>query len=324
MAPVYIAKPAKLSKNTSSVSNKISFQHSYNYILPSISNSTSTTSSNILPASPANLPSTQVILPARLDHEAELSKESYEELVQFKDIWHHAPQSDQEADVPSPCSCPSLPMGSGPTFEQKFVDQITRRRDFNSPMQFPKHVSHYVEKEVSFGSLVGLLKPSELSSSPEGFTDDDFNSLLALAVHLGPRLSINEGHISPPGPVCITLGLQYDVDNNIISLPEDEVVALTTLLNEQLDKPKATEKELASLAGMLLNAANVFFAGRLFLNQGLATKRRAFRRKHSIYLVEAFRDDIQWWLEALQIRNGVSFLVHDFTSEFSLDASTND
>ena len=91
MAPVYIAKPAKLSKNTSSVSNKISFQHSYNYILPSISTSTSTTSSNILPASPASLPSTQVILPVHLDHEDELSEESYEELVQFKDIWHHAP-----------------------------------------------------------------------------------------------------------------------------------------------------------------------------------------------------------------------------------------
>jgi hypothetical protein len=34
------------------------------------------------------------------------------------------------------------------------------------------------------------------------------------------------------------LGLQYDVDNNTISLPEDKVVALTTLLKEWLDKPK--------------------------------------------------------------------------------------
>ena len=144
-----------------------------------------------------------------------------------------------------------------------------------------------------------------------------------MAAHLGLRLSTTEGHISPPGPVCIALGLQYDVDANTISLPEDKVIALSALLKEWLDKPKATEKELASLAGKLLNACNVFFAGRLFLNRVLATKRRAARLKHSIYLEEAFRDDIQWWLEALQLRNGVSFLVHKATAEISMDASSN-
>ena len=102
--------------------------------------------------------------------------------------------------------------------------------------------------------------------SPEGLADDIFSSFLALAAHLGLRLSKTKGHISPPGPVCIALGLQYDVDNNTISLPEEKVVALTTLLQEWLHKPRATEKELTSFAGKLLNAANVFFAGRLFLN----------------------------------------------------------
>ena len=119
------------------------------------------------------------------------------------------------------------------------------------------------------------------TTTDDPFADDNFSSFLALAAHLGLRLSTTEGHISPPGPVCIALRLQYDVDNNTISLPEDKVVALTTLLKEWLDKPKATEKELASLAGKLLNTANVFFAGRLFLNRVLATKRRASRLKHS-------------------------------------------
>ena len=85
------------------------------------------------------------------------------------------------------------------------------------------------------------------------------------------RLS-TKGLISPPGPVCIALGPQYGVYNNTISLPEDKVVAPTTLLKEWLYKPRASEKKLASLAGTLLNAANVFFAGRLFLNRVLATK----------------------------------------------------
>ena len=154
-------------------------------------------------------------------------------------------------------------------------------------------MSHYVEKGVSFGSLVGPFKSSELQRfvwaivrlyrsqlhshqgsynkirgckcsshcdygedrvlgyinnmlgfSPVGLTDDNFDSFLALAEHFGLRLP--EGHTSPPGPVCIALGLQFHVVNSIISLPEDKVVALTTMLKEWLGKP---EKEPASLAG---------------------------------------------------------------------------
>ena len=94
MAPVYTAKPAKLPKNTYLVSNKISFQHSYSYILPSISAPTPTTSTYILPAGHACLPSSQVTLPVHMEHEAVPPEKSYEELVQFRDIWYHAPQSD--------------------------------------------------------------------------------------------------------------------------------------------------------------------------------------------------------------------------------------
>ena len=164
--------------------------------------------------------------------------------------------------------------------------------------------------------------------SREPVAADNFSSFLALADHLGLRLSTTSGHVSPPGPVCVCLGLEYDVENNTISLPKAKLEALLELLRDWLDKPTATEKELASIAGKLLNASNVFFAGRLFLNRVLATKRRAarcfklYRSKH-IYLEEAFRDDLHWWLDALQLRNGISFLVHESTADITLDASSS-
>ena len=67
----------------------------------------------------------------------------------------------------------------------------------------------------------------------------------------------------------------------------------------------------------------MLFAGTLFVNRVLTTKRRAAKFSHSIYLEEAFRDDIQWGLDALPVRNGVSFLVQDATVKISLDASSN-
>ena len=132
-----------------------------------------------------------------------------------------------------------------------------------------------------------------IAVSAEPDAADNFSSFLALAEHLGLRLSTTPGHVSPPGPVCICLGLEYDVDRNTISLPKANLEALLELLRDWLDKPTATEKELASLSGKLLNACNVFFAGRLFLNRILATKRKAARRfkmyrSEFIYLEEAF------------------------------------
>ena len=113
--------------------------------------------------------------------------------------------------------------------------------------------------------------------SHQCLAEDNFSSLMALANHLGLRLYTMKGHISPPGPVCIALGLEYNMDKNTISLSEEKVHALTSLLQDCLDKPKASKKELVSLIGKLLNMCNVLFDGRLFLNRIMATKRRANR-----------------------------------------------
>ena len=73
----------------------------------------------------------------------------------------------------------------------------------------------------------------------------------------------------------------------------------------------------------MLYAANVFFAGRLFLNRCLATKRFASRFSEPIFLAEDFYADIRWWQSAIKSRNGVSFLVPESSLDISLDASTD-
>ena len=191
-----------------------------------------------------------------------------------------------------------------------------------APGPSPVHATRTGESHPGLRALTWRYINDILGLFPERLADDNISSLLALAAHLGLRLSPTKGHMSPPGPVCIALGLQYGVDNNTISLPEDKVVAPTKLLEEWLDKPRASKKKPASLAGTLLNAANVAFAGRLFPNRVSATKRQAFRLIQSIYMEKVFRDKVQWWLEAPQIRNGVSSLVHKSTSDSPLDAST--
>ena len=141
-----------------------------------------------------------------------------------------------------------------------------------APGPSPVHATRTGESHPGLRALTWRYINDILGLFPERLADDNINSSLALAAHLGLRLSPTKGHMSPPGPVCIALGPQYGVDNNTISLPEDKVVAPTTLLKEWLDKPRASKKKSASIAGTLLNAANVAFAGRLFPNRVSATK----------------------------------------------------
>ena len=162
-----------------------------------------------------------------------------------------------------------------------------------------------------------------LGVSPECLAQLNFNSVLALADHLGLRLSQTPGHIAAPSTECECLGVLYNTENNTMRLPQDKLEALTALLVVWINKKTATEHELAVLCGKLLYAANVISAGRLFLNRCLATKRRASRFREAIYLDEDFWADVRWWQEAIALRNGVSFLVPDDTLHMSLDASTN-
>merc|ERR1712105_254410 len=162
-----------------------------------------------------------------------------------------------------------------------------------------------------------------MGASPESLAQINFDSALALAKSLGLRISQTPGHVSPPNTVCECLGILYDTEKNTMRLPQDKVDALTALLKVWVSKQTASEHELAVLCGRLLYAAGVIFAGRLFLNRCLATKRRASRLPKPTILTRDFFQDIEWWLDAIQTRNGVSFLVPVSTVHISLDASSN-
>ena len=169
----------------------------------------------------------------------------------------------------------------------------------------------------------------------EGYIDDfigfvaqcmaqlQFDAALQLADLLGLRLSKTPGHVSPPSASCECLGIVYDTDRNTMELPQDKVKDLTALLLDWSSKTRATEHELAVLCGKLLYCANVIISGRLFLNRCLATKRFASRLSQPTILTQEFFQDTKWWMEAIKVRNGVSFLVPTAETHVSLDASSN-
>ena len=161
-----------------------------------------------------------------------------------------------------------------------------------------------------------------LAFSPECLAQVQFEAALNMAQELGLRLSNTPGHVSPPNTVCECLGILYNTELNTMELPPDKVADVTALLTSWLSKSRATEHELAVLSGKLLYCSNVIFAGRLFLNRCLATKRFAAKIATPTVLTEDFFQDIKWWLVAVKVRNGISFLVPAAEVHVSLDASS--
>ena len=162
-----------------------------------------------------------------------------------------------------------------------------------------------------------------LAFAPECMAQLQFEAALNMAKELGLRLSDTPGHVSPPSAACECLGILYNTDQNTMELPQDKVADVTALLLLWTSKSRATEHELAVLSGKLLYCSNVIFAGRLFLNRCLATKRFASKISQPTVLTQDFFQDIKWWLAAIKVRNGVSFLVPASDIHVSLDASSN-
>ena len=113
----------------------------------------------------------------------------------------------------------------------------------------------------------------------------------------------------------------FDLDNNTVSLPAEKLSALLDLIDEWLDKSRATKKQFASLAGELINASNVVRSGRLPTSSVLANKRLSPSVYVPVLIDEACRADLRWWRKALLSRNGVSFLEHNFDVSLAMVAS---
>ena len=162
-----------------------------------------------------------------------------------------------------------------------------------------------------------------IAVAPSHLAEFQYEQFLALCSTLGITMSNTPGHLVPPSSSCTALGLQYDLEANTISLPASKVTALLSTLHAWRSKSQVTEKQLCSLAGRLVYAAGVITSGRLFLNRVLATKRRASTSGLDVILDAAFFEDINWWIDAIQLRNGVSFLEFSATTHVAKDASSD-
>jgi len=106
-------------------------------------------------------------------------------------------------------------------------------------------------------------------------------------------------------------GIKIGSGSFTLSLSEDKVTSLSTLLTGYKTKIRASCRQLQQLAGRLSWAAHVVNGGRVYLQRVLDLLRPLKKADHKIHLTNAFRGDITFWLELLQAFNSREIRRHD-------------
>lgn len=171
---------------------------------------------------------------------------------------------------------------------------------------------HCVNYLDDFG---GVDNPSEAKTA--------FDALGLLLQDLNLKENLDKA--CPPNTNMVFLGIYLDSIKMTLSLPNDKLNRLKSLLQVWLGKRTTNKRGLQSLLGSLNHACSCIRPGRTFLNRMLEALRSWPPNCDYIALSGEFKKDINWWSCFIQQHNGVSMMAELHWSQpdgvFATDAT---
>ena len=118
-----------------------------------------------------------------------------------------------------------------------------------------------------------------------------------------------EAHSKSVPPTCtmLFLGVLFDTESLTLSIDEDRLVEILSLLEDWMSKTHMTRKEVETVAGKLGFVASVVRPGRLFVSRVLEFL-RGLPKVGRLPLPESFLKDLLWWKTFLPRYNGISMM----------------
>ena len=113
-----------------------------------------------------------------------------------------------------------------------------------------------------------------------------------------------------PTTTLTLLGVRIDTASMTVGLPPGKLQALRDTIGDLLPRRKCTRKELLSVVGRLVHAANCVPPGRAFTRRLLELACSVSAPLHRVRLTTAARADLRWWAEYLPRWSGTFPLLH--------------
>lgn len=122
---------------------------------------------------------------------------------------------------------------------------------------------------------------------------------------------LNHDKTTPPCQSLTFLGITFDVQKLIMSLPEEKVSKLKEQLCSIIQRKKATLREMQSLLGLLNFACKVISPGRTFCRRLINSTIGVKKQHHKIRITEEMKLDLGMWLKFLEHYNGITVITDD-------------
>ena len=136
-------------------------------------------------------------------------------------------------------------------------------------------------------------------------------------------LDINWDKVCPPSQEITFLGVNINTVRRTLSLPDEKLAELKSLVHKWTFKKRTSKRELLSFVGKLSWASRVVRGGRTFVRRLIDLSCKLKENHHRMWLNTEARADISWWQTGLELFHGNTPFLSDLrppNSEFITDA----
>ena len=159
-----------------------------------------------------------------------------------------------------------------------------------------QHVHHYLDDFFFIGQ----------AQSPD--CTRAYNTFLSVCDH--SQIPLSAEKCCPPSTRMELLGCVLDTAAMTISLPQQKLRALISVLGEARTARTIRQRGMLSLVGKLVHATKCIPAGRSFFRRLLDTAYSVHRPHHWVTITRDTKRDLDWWLSVLPSWNGTAPLIH--------------
>lgn len=197
-----------------------------------------------------------------------------------------------------------------------------------------KHFTYMVDTKLPFGAKLSpyifntLTQAVRVIMKNRGFKDiivylDDFllvadtydncqkalHELMKLVRELGFQINYNK--VEGPYQKLTFLGLVLNSINMTITVPDQKITEIHTLLINTLHARKITKRRIQQLVGKLNWITQCVYGGRFHMRRLIDRANSLRSSGHRTYVNKDMKLDIMWWLDFMKVFNGTMQMIDD-------------
>ena len=158
---------------------------------------------------------------------------------------------------------------------------------------FVQNIAEFIMRALKQKGITSLIYLDDilLISDDAATAQHDYEAAQALLLSLGLPLAVRK--LSPPSRDLIWLGIRFDLQNNMLAIPDKKLEEIRDVILQTKEKSMISVRHLQKLVGVINHIGKAVPPARLFMSRLLETLRAS--DKKSVQVDENILADIRWF-----------------------------